>query len=244
MRHFLLICFFSVYVGANSQNIQNDRVEWENPKVVNPGDNYFSTPPSDAVVLFDGNDFSEFENLRGGGDIKWVLKDGCMTIPPKGGDIITKRKFRDFQLHIEWMVPEGEDKEGEFKGNSGIYLQGKYEIQVLNSYQNLSNPTTQAGSIYKEKPPLVNVMAQPGEWNSFDIIYTAPTFKPDGTYRTYPYVTVLHNGVLIHNHTMILGITYKDYQGYASGDGHQDGPIILQDHQSAVSYRNIWIREL
>jgi hypothetical protein len=226
---------------------QEDRVDWDVPKVITPGKPDKAgivTPPSDAIVLFDGKDLSQFENKRGGGPIRWIIKDGVATIPPKGGDIQTKRNFRDFQLHIEWSAPENENKEGEFKGNSGIYLQGRYEVQVLNSYENKSNPACQAASIYKQKPPLVNVMSKPGEWNIFDIIYTAPTFKEDGTFRTYPVVTVFHNGVVVQNNVTVLGITAADYQGYASGSTHGDGPILLQDHQSEVSFRNIWIRKL
>lgn len=240
--YILFLLVFSEFSGA-----QEDRVTWSSPEVVTPGKagaGGVVAPPSDAIVLFDGKDLSQFQNLRGGGEIRWIVKDGVATIPPKGGDIRTKRTFRDFQLHIEWRVPEDVTGVGEHNGNSGIYLQGKYEIQVLNSYNNESDPRCQAGSVYKEKPPLVNAMAKPGEWNIFDIAYTAPTFKKDGTYRTYPVVTIFHNGVLIQNNTTILGITYSDYQGYASGDGHGDGPVLLQDHQAAISYRNIWIREL
>jgi len=241
--------FFYLFLSILAEHAfaQLDHVEWKTPKVVTPGkckeDNTI-VAPSDAIILFDGRDLSQFENKNGKGEIKWIVEDGILTIPPLGGDIQTKKKFKDFQLHIEWRVPENEQKEGEFKGNSGIYLQGKYEIQVLNSYENITSPVTQAASIYKVRPPLVNVGLKPGEWNIFDIVYTAPTFKKDGTYRTYPVVTVFHNGVLVQNNVTILGITYSDYQGYASGNDHGDGPILLQDHQSAVSYRNIWIREL
>lgn len=240
----LLLLLSGFGPAVHAQEIPEDRVAWDSPAFVTPGEHFFTTAPSDAIILFDGEDASEFVSRYSGDPIRWTVADGCMTVSPKGGDIVTKRTFRDFQLHIEWRAPAGEEKEDGFRGNSGVILQGKYEIQVLESYRDDYDPKCQAGSLYNQRPPLVNASAPAGEWNAFDIIYTAPTFKEDGTYRTYPYVTVLHNGVLIHNHVQIPGITYSDYQGYASGDGHGDGPIMLQDHQSAVSYRNIWIREL
>jgi hypothetical protein len=245
IKYKFFIILFLYGIGIQSYAQINNRVGWEKPKIVVPSEPVcLSAPPSDAIILFDGKDFSEFENLKGDGPVKWIIENGIATIPSNGGDIRTKRSFKDFQLHIEWRVPKDEQKEGSYKGNSGIYLQGKYEIQVLNSFNNITDPNVQAGSIYNQKPPLVNAMAEPGEWNIFDIVFTAPTFKNDSTYRSYPYVTVFHNGIIIQNHSLILGITYSDYQGYASGDGHGDGPIVLQDHQSAVSFRNIWIREL
>jgi hypothetical protein len=199
--------------------------------------------PSDAIVLFDGKDLLQFESTRGG-DAKWEVKDGIATIPAKGGDIRTRRQFGDIQLHIEWRIPEEVKGSGQNRGNSGIYLQGHYEIQVLDSYGNETYFNGQAGAVYSQMPPLVNASRKPGEWNTYDILYTAPTFKPDGTYRTRPLVTVLLNGVLVQYNTPILGVTYKDFQGYSPGEAHGNGPIILQDHNCPVSYRNIWIREL
>jgi hypothetical protein len=222
------------------------RGEWQSPKVVTPGSftpDCMQAPPSDAYVLFDGKDLSQFESADGS-NAKWAVGDGVFTVKKGAGDIQTRRLFNDFQLHIEWRIPEDIQGTGQGRGNSGIYLQGRYEIQVLDSYNNETYFNGQAGSVYSQMPPLVNAMRKPGEWNVYDIIYTAPTFKTDGTFRTRPRVTILHNGVLVQNNTTILGITYKDYKGYPPGEAHGAGPILLQDHGFPVSYRNVWIREL
>ncbi len=213
---------------------------WEpQPAVVTPGD--ANTAPSDAIVLFDGKGLEEWTGPKGAAP-GWKVEDGVLTIVPGSGEIITKRLFHDFQLHIEWREPVGLTGESQGRGNSGVYLQGQYEIQILDSYQNPTYVSGGAGSIYKQHAPLVNAMRPQGEWNVYDIIYEAPTFKKDGTYRTYPHVTVLHNGVLIQNHTEILGTT--EYVGFPKQREHGDGPIMLQDHGNPVSFRNIWIREL
>ena len=209
------------------------------PPVVTPGDNH--TAPSDAIVLFDGSGLDEWTGPKGAAP-GWTVKDGVLTIAPGTGEIVTKRVFHDFQLHIEWREPVGLEGESQGRGNSGVYLQGQYEIQILDSYGNPTYASGGAGSIYKQHAPLVNAMRPQGEWNVYDIIFEAPTFKKDGTYRTYPHVTVLHNGVLIQNHTEILGTT--EYVGFPKQREHGDGPIMLQDHGNPVSFRNIWIREL
>ena len=209
------------------------------PPVVTPGDGH--TAPSDAIVLFDGSNLSEWTGPNG--TIPgWKVENGILTIVPGAGEIITKRVFRDFQLHIEWREPVGLEGESQGRGNSGVYLQGRYELQVLDSFRNPTYASGSAGSIYKQHAPLVNAMRPQGEWNVYDIIYEAPTFKKDGTFRTYPHVTVLHNGVLIQNHTEILGTT--EYVGFPKQREHGDGPIMLQDHGNPVSFRHIWIREL
>lgn len=216
---------------------------------VTPGDEATSAAPSDAIVLFDGKDLSMWQSARGG-EAGWkVNPDGTMTVNKDmsngGGDIMTKDVFRDFQLHIEWCVPENITGEGQARGNSGVYLQNKYELQVLDSYDNETYVNGQAGAFYKQSAPLVNPCRKPGEWNVYDIIYQAPTFKEDGTYRTYPYVTVIFNGVLVQNHTMLVGTT--EYIGFPTVDPHGDGPILLQCHgdkSEPVSFRNIWLRKL
>jgi len=239
---------------------------WEpKPAVVTPGkvvSDGLITPPSDAIVLFDGTDLSEWQGapnskvlVKGkdmtnfvpsaGKDAGWIVKDGVLTVNKAAGDIQTKRTFGDFQLHIEWRIPKGIHGEGQLRGNSGIFLQGIYELQILDSYENETYANGQAGSIYKQTAPIVNAMRQPGEWNTYDIIYTAPTFKNDGTYRTKPVVTVLHNGILVQNSTIILGTT--PFIGLPQTIQHQDGPIRLQAHgddSEPISFRNIWIREL
>lgn len=206
------------------------------PQVVTP-----DPVPSDAILLFDGKDLSQWESVKGG-PAGWTVENGVFTVKRGTGDIQTKRKFGDFQLHIEWRIPEGIQGESQGRGNSGLFLQGIYEIQILDSYKNETYVNGQAASIYKQTPPLVNAMRKPGEWNSYDIIYTAPTFKKDGTYRTPPTVTVLHNGIVVQNHTIIRGTT--PYIGLPKVEVHGDGPIRLQDHGDPVSFRNIWIREL
>lgn len=213
------------------------------PPVVSPG-NVCQTAvaaPSDAVVLFDGKDLSKWENSKGG-NVEWSIADGAFTVKRGTGEIRTKQLFNDFQLHIEWKIPEDIKGESQGRGNSGVFLQGMYEIQILDCFENETYVNGQTGSVYKQTPPLVNAMQKPGMWNTYDIIYTAPTFTKDGKYRTPPTVTVLQNGVLLQNHTTILGTT--EYIGFPNVKDHGAGPIILQDHGDPVSFRNIWIREL
>lgn len=212
---------------------------WEpEPKVVRPGD--AAEAPSDAIVLFDGQDLSKWKAKENGGQAEWPVKDGAFYVGK--GDISTKQEFGDFQLHIEWSAPDKVEGKGQGRGNSGIFLQDRYEVQVLDSYQNRTYSNGQAGSIYKQHPPLVNAMRSPSEWNVYDIIYTAPRFKEDGTVFTPARVTVLHNGVLVQNNAEIKGPT--EYIGLPQYKPHGKAPISLQDHGNPVSYRNIWIREL
>jgi len=219
------------------------------PKIVAPGNttsNAFISAPSDAIILFDGKDLSQWKSAsRGGGEAKWIVHDGVFTVDKSTGDILTKQEFSDFQLHIEWRVPVDITGENQARGNSGVFLQDKYEIQILDNYENKTYVNGQAASVYKQTPPLVNAMRKPGEWNVYDIIYTAPTFTEDGKYRTYPTVTVIHNGVLVQNNTIILGTT--EYIGFPKVIPHGKGPIRLQSHgdpSEPISFRNIWIREL
>lgn len=214
------------------------------PKVVTPGNAKTSSAPSDAIVLFDGKDLSKWENSKGEA-AGWRVHDGIITVDKKSGDIRTKQKFNNFQLHIEWCVPQNITGESQARGNSGVFLQGMYEVQVLDNYKNESYANGSAGSIYKQSAPLVNAMRKPGEWNVYDIIYTAPIFKEDGTYLYRPRVTILHNGILVQNNTEILGTT--EYIGIPRVVKHGDGPIILQSHgdpSDPISFRNIWIRPL
>ena len=216
------------------------------PAVVTPGkvSKEAIPAPSDAIVLFDGKDLSQWENSKGN-PAEWTVSNGTFIVKKGTGEIRTKQKFNDYQLHLEWMIPVGITGESQGRGNSGVFMQGIYEIQILDNYQNETYVNGQAGSIYKQTPPLVNAMRKPGEWNTYDIIYTAPTFKKDGTYRTPPRVTVLQNGILLQNNTTILGTT--PYIGFPEVKEHGAGPIILQDHgdpSAPISFRNIWIREL
>lgn len=202
------------------------------------------TPPSDALVLFDGKDLSKWKG-KDGGAAKWDVKNGVLTVKKGTGDISTIPEFNDFQLHIEWQVPVGITGKSQARGNSGIFLQGHYELQVLDNYNNRTYANGQAGSIYKQSRPLKNAMRPPGEWNVYDVIYTAPRFKEDSTLFSPARVTVLHNGVLVQNNTTITGET--QYIGLPTYTYHGRGPIKLQDHgdpSQPISFRNIWIREL
>lgn len=209
-----------------------------------PGEKAFISAPSDAIVLFDGKDLSEWQN-RDGEAAQWTVKDGAFTVKKGTGDIATKREFQDFQLHIEWLIPKGISGENQARGNSGIFLQNRYEIQLLDSYQNRTYKNGQAGSVYKQTPPLKNAMRPPGQWNVFDIIYTAPRFKENGTLFSPGRITVIHNGVVIQNNTQITGHTPNT--GLPKYTAHGKGGIRLQDHgdpSEPISFRNIWIREL
>jgi len=211
--------------------------------VITPGETPMDAP-SDAIVLFDGEDIDNEWTNGDGGKVEWLVEEGCVTVVKGKGIIKTKRVFEDFQLHIEWRTPSEVVGKSQGRGNSGVFLQGIYEVQVLDNFNNRTYRNGQAGSIYKQHPPLVNACKAPGEWQVYDIIYTAPRFNDDGTYFTPPTVTVLHNGVLVQNNVNMRGPT--EYIGIPeySVKKHGPGPIHLQDHGNPVSYRNIWIREL
>jgi hypothetical protein len=211
------------------------------PKVVSPGKTS-QDAPADAVVLFNGKDFSAW-NGKGGKPVEWTISDGAMTVKGGSGEIISKQGFGDCQLHIEWRTPAVVKGEGQGRGNSGIFLMGKYELQVLDSYNNKTYSNGQAGSIYKQLVPLVNVSKAPGEWQTYDIIFTAPRFAADGRLQSQARITVLHNGVLVQNNQAIWGGT--QYIGIAEYTPHgMKESLVLQDHGDLVSFRNIWIREL
>ena len=215
------------------------------PPVVVPGNNARLTAPSDAIVLFDGTGLDAWKSARTGGTAEWYVHDGVVTVDKKKGDIVTKQNFGSFQLHLEWMVPVGIEGKSQGRGNSGVYLQGMYEIQILDCYENETYANGQTGSVYKQVIPLANAMLPPGEWNVYDIIYNAPVFNADGTYRVHPTVTLLQNGVLLLNNFAIQGTT--EYIGLPKVKPHGDGPILLQSHgdkSQPISFRNIWIRNL
>lgn len=214
------------------------------PKIVTPGDIKKNTAPSDAIVLFDGKDLSAWESAKGG-PAQWDVSGGVFTVNKEAGDIQTKQKFNDYQLHIEWRVPKNISGTSQGRGNSGVFMQGQYEVQVLDCYNNETYVNGQTGSVYKQTPPLANAMRKPGEWNVYDIIYTAPIFKEDGTYRTPPRITIIQNGIVLQNNTTILGTT--EYIGFPKVVKHGDGPIVLQSHgdpSEPISFRNVWLREL
>lgn len=211
------------------------------PVVVTPGNG--AEAPSDAIVLLGTKDDLSMWQAEDGGEVKWKYEDGVLTVKKKTGKIKTRNYFGDCQLHIEWRTPAEIVGDGQGRGNSGVFLMGKYEVQVLDSYKNRTYSNGQAGSIYKQHIPLVNACRPPGEWQTYDIIWKAPKFAEDGSLKEAAYITVLHNGVLIQNHVEIKGST--EYIGIQSYTPHADRlPLTLQDHGNPVSYRNIWIREL
>ena len=201
--------------------------------------------PSDAIVLFDGNDFGEWVSTKDSTQVPWHLNgDGSMTVKDKTGDIQTKRNFGSVQLHIEWQSPAQVERDGQNRGNSGIFLQNRYEVQVLDNNDNPTYVNGQVGSIYKQSVPLAMASHPSGEWNVYDIIYHAPVFDGNGEKQESGTITVLHNGILIQDHFKIQGTT--EYIGWPKNDAHGPAPIKLQDHgdNSRVSYRNIWVRPL
>lgn len=209
-------------------------IQWDEPAVVSPGETAGS-PPSDATILFDGIDTSAWKDVE-----SWKVKDGAMIVGNKS--IETKLKFGDCQLHIEWSSPTPPDGTGQHRGNSGIFMMGKYEIQVLDSYQSDTYHDGQAGAIYKQTPPAVNAMRPPGEWNVYDIFWTAPRFDEAGKLESPAYITAVHNGVLILNHFELQGDTPFDRPPEYNAHG-ETGPISLQDHNHPVRFRNIWVRD-
>lgn len=213
---------------------------WMEVPVVTPG---ISTnqAPSDAIILFDGKDLSQWTATKGG-DPQWTIADGSMTVKKNTSSIKTKKLFGDVQLHVEWRTPVEVNGEGQNRGNSGVYVQERYEVQVLDSYQNKTYANGQAGALYKQEVPLVNASRKPGEWQSYDIIFTAPRFSDKGALIVPAYMTVIHNGILIHNHVALKGSTAN--QGFPVYEVHGKAAILLQDHGDPVSYRNIWVREL
>lgn len=214
---------------------------WEpEPRVVTPGQHSFN-PPSDAIVLLDGSNLDEWTNLEGGVP-GWKLEDGGMTVVKGTGDVKTKRNFGSIQLHLEWRSPAVIEGEGQGRGNSGVFLNGIYEVQVLDSYNNRTYSNGQAASIYKQYMPLVNACRPPGEWQTYDIIYMQPVFNKDGIKVQSGSLTVFQNGILVQNNVEIKGTT--PYIGLPQNPAHGDGPLLLQDHSNPVSYRNIWVREL
>ncbi|MEN9949684.1 MAG: hypothetical protein RLY85_436 [Bacteroidota bacterium] len=211
------------------------------PAIVKPGPTA-QDAPSDAIVLFNGKDFSSW-NGQNGKAVEWTIADGAMTVKPGSGTITSKQGFGDCQLHIEWRTPSVVKGEGQGRGNSGIFLMGKYELQVLDSYENKTYSNGQAASIYKQLIPLANASRKPGEWQTYDVIFIAPRFSADGRLQSQARITVIHNGVLVQNNAALWG--GSEYIGIPEYKPHSmKEPIILQDHGDLVSFRNIWIREL
>jgi len=247
MQKYLSISLMLLSITALAQTAPRESLDpkvtevWDlKPKKITPaakpGD-----APSDAIVLFDGRDLSKWSD-NSGADAKWEVKDGAITVAKGSGDIKTKQTFGDIQLHIEWRAPAEIVGEGQGRGNSGIFLQDRYELQVLDSYESVTYSNGQAGSIYKQSIPLVNACLKPGEWQAYDVIYNAPHFSENGRVLVPAFITVIHNGVLVQNHTQIYGPT--EYRGLPVYQPHGKASLKLQNHGNPVSYRNIWVREL
>jgi hypothetical protein len=239
-----VLCFGQKYPEPMKMKAGMTEIWEPEVKIIQPGEQP-GMPPSDAIILFDGTDINkEWANSKGNPS-GWKIEDGTMVCVPGSGGIYTKRKFNDFQLHVEWRTPSPARGTNQDRGNSGVYLQALYEVQVLDNYNNRTYRNGQAGSIYKQYAPLVNVCRKPGEWQTYDIIFTAPRFEADSTaYFTPPRVTVLQNGVLIQNNVSLSGPTLYEGIPEYSVKKHGAGPLMLQDHDHPVAYRNIWIREL
>lgn len=213
------------------------------PPVVDPGPAGPPAPaPSDAVILFDGRDLSQWEDSKGG-PAGWKIESGAMEVVAKAGSIRTKKAFGDCQLHVEWAAPAVVTGEGQGRGNSGVFLMNTYEVQVLDSYENMTYADGMAGAIYGQYPPLVNACRKPGEWQTYDIIFHRPRFDSGGNVVSPARMTVFHNGVLIHDDVELLGPTsHKIRLPYKA---HPDRlPLSLQDHGNPVRFRNIWLRPL
>ena len=222
------------------------------PAVVTPGATC-TAPPSDAIVLFDGKNLDEWASAQDHTPAQWVVANGMMTVKKaKGvGNIETKRGFKNYQLHVEWKIPDSITGSGQARGNSGVFLASTgpnddgYELQVLDSYNNKTYVNGQAASIYKQSPPLVNANRKPGEWQTYDILWTAPVFNDDGSVKTPAFVTVIFNGVLVQNHFQLWGQTL--YNGKPFYKKYDRAPIKLQAHgdqSEPISFRNIWVREI
>jgi hypothetical protein len=248
----LLASPLPISAGMAADPKPEDTEQWKpEPPVVTPGPHVSVAPPSDAVVLFNGKDLSEWTQTDKGGPAGWTVAGGVMTVDKKTGNIETRRRFGSYQLHLEWRIPKGITGTGQARGNSGLFLaatgagDGGYELQILDSYKNGTYVNGMAGSIYKQRPPLANAMRAPGEWQSYDVIWTAPVFGADGSVTSPAKVTALHNGVLIQDGYVLTGET--TYVGAPQYKAHGRSPIKLQSHgdpSAPISFRNIWVREL
>ncbi|MDT0553589.1 3-keto-disaccharide hydrolase [Urechidicola vernalis] len=244
-----LVVFFIInnaiaQVGEKEPTKPEETELWE-PKVPVVKTNGIGAPPSDAIVLFDGENLNAWQHIEDKSPAEWILNgDGSMTVKDKSGDIETKQEFGSVQLHIEWRSNKNSTGSGQSKSNSGVWLQSKYEVQIVDSNDNPTYVNGQVGSVYKQSVPLAMASVPTGEWNSYDIIYHAPEFDSKGMKTKSATVTVLHNGVLIQDHFAILGTA--QYIGWPKNPPHGKAPLRLQDHhdKSGVSFRNIWVREL
>ena len=237
MKYIISLFLFSNFIYSQNQIKPNEKEVWDpEPKVVNPF--YFNGIPSDAIILFDGNDFSKWKSIRSDQKVLWTLNiDKSMTVKPGTGGISTRDEHGSIQLHIEWKTPKIIKGEGQYRGNSGVFFQRRYEVQILDSYNNRTYSNGQAGSIYLQHVPLVNATLPPDTWQTYDIIFNAPEFNEGGKKIKNGSFIVFHNGVLIQNAVEIISPTLdvEDSTPYS---------LFLQDHGNLVSYKNIWMRKI
>ncbi len=254
-RLFAIILPAATALASGLALAQDDRGLWE-PKpafVATPPD---GAPPSDAVVLFDGANLDQWMRIEDGEPARWEIADGAATVTPGTGTIRTRQSFGSLQLHLEWRPTDVIDGSSQSRGNSGVFLHSQFEVQILDSWENATYVNGQAGSVYLQHPPLVNASRPPGQWQSYDIIFTAPEFDGDEL-ATPAHMTVFQNGVLVQNHVEIQGATHTPEPEYAARcipyglrgranrrDCTGKMPLVLQDHGQVVSFRNIWLREL
>ena len=242
----VLLFLVAIAAPSNAQRSQEWPVHSMDrpvPPVVDAGRGALPVPPPrDAIVLFDGTSLTKWQRADST-PAQWIVRDGYMEVAPGTGGIQTRVGFGDVQLHIEWASPAIVHGEGQDRGNSGVFLMGRYEVQILDSYQNRTYADGQAASIFGQYPPLVNAARPPGVWQSYDIVFRAPRFAPDGSLTRPATMTVLHNGVLVQDHVTLSGPTaFQARPPYAQ---HPDKlPLSLQDHSHKVRFRNIWLREL
>jgi hypothetical protein len=255
MLHVCSLTLLAVAVAHSNDNAAaakpEDTEQWQPvPPIVSPGENG-SGAPSDAIVLFDGKNLDQWVMAADHSPARWHVEHGEMVVDKAVGNIETKRLFKNYQLHLEYKIPAKITGEGQARGNSGLFTASTgpgdegYEVQILDSFENKTYVNGQAASIYKQSPPLVNASGKPGQWQTYEVIWTAPMFHADGTLETPAYVTVLHNGVLVQNHFSLVGETR--YIGKPVYKKYDRAAIKLQSHHdpsAPISFRNIWVREL
>lgn len=256
MKQFLAIALVILNMNVVSAQEMEDPAATEvwqpEPEIVAPGEMRNAPPPDDAVVLFDGTGLDQWVSVDNAGTpAQWTVSNGTVTVKKGTGNIQTRRSFTDYQLHLEWRIPDDITGQGQARGNSGLFLASTgpgdegYEIQILDSYDNRTYSNGQAGAVYKQHSPLLNASRKPGEWQTYDVIWTAPRFNDDGSLKHPARVTLLHNGVLVQDDVELQGTTV--YVGKPRYRAHGPLPIKLQDHgdpSEPISFRNIWVREL